>query len=247
MKLRMNSAELRNRIAPIIEAYDNDVGSNFDAIYECAALINEYLMDNPQDTEWLLRLADLYVAPPVEDQVLTFETLERIFAYDPLNLQAILMYAFFEFYFFGTVSEKTLTKVEFAPQKTCCDASMVLLAMARYYEYIDEAKKKLMLKKSAIACAHCIEPWRSLAYGSTGTVEGMVYGNHVLRFIARNAHLINQEYEELIINLDQFFDEWYRGYFVMPWVIKDMQRLAYGRLNGSVSSGFSSLVLSSWR
>lgn len=192
-----------------------------------ASTIEGYLANHPHDTEWFLRLARAYFS--IADIEQNFVPLNKVFECDAMNLEAILMYAFFDFYRFGQVSEKVFTKLQFATPVTCCDKAMILLAISWYYEYLDGAKKILILEASAAVCRHCIRSWKFLSY-SQNSVRRMIYSNYVLQFIIHNPHLINRDNGESFISLEEFFDEWYRGYYVPEDDLKRITQNVYGSI-----------------
>lgn len=228
----MNLTELKNIITPIIRWYNNHTDDDLlKNIYFCAEQIEEFLDEHPKNTEWRLKLTRLYFCTPAEDYEMCVETLEKIFKYDAYNIRATLMYAFFEDYFLGTVSEKTLARLKLTTPITCCEKSMVLLAMSWHYSHFNKKTAKSLLKRAASVCEHCIEPWFHLTYENNNQVENMICANYIARFIAKNASLISRKHDEYMISVDDFFDTWYKGYFQHDWVNRDRLFKMYGKID----------------
>lgn len=235
--LVMNATRLNNTIMPIVRWYDEHEDNNFvNNVHFCAHQIEEYLEDHPADTEWWLRLANLYFETPIEDYEMIIDSLEEIFTYDPYNLQATLMYAFAEDYFIAGVREKTFARLKSVKPISCCDKSMVFLAMSWRYSSRRKHEAQMFLRSAAASCGHCIAPWIKIIHSSKNLLEKMVCSNYVIGFIKKNPHLINKKYTESMINVDQFFDEWYRGYFTRSWSQAALREYMYGVLDRQSSA-----------
>jgi lipopolysaccharide biosynthesis regulator YciM len=119
-----------------------------------AELLEEYLKNNPQDTQAWLRLFMISMSDrlDLENEMRAIEACKSILAYDPYNVRALLALSYVYYYYPHNKYEDAIVEKLFTVQTDNQeDMSLIELARARYYEDKNDAvlQEKALVKSIA--------------------------------------------------------------------------------------------------
>lgn len=230
----MTSNELKKVLFPLIDNYSMYYGNSSVMLY--ADMIKSYLLENPHDVTWKIRLALVYYIPPVQDFRFIAEVLGSILAHDSNNPTALFMYAVMEIYFYGAVCERVVQKIDHIDSNDPDILYMKMMVKAFYYEGVDGNLQEHFLCEALQLKSLSIKPYDSLIFlnDKTDALSCMACAYKILAIIDSHPEKINKTtIEPQLISAQAFLDDWYYGYYISESRIAQMNNYAYGILRFS--------------
>jgi tetratricopeptide (TPR) repeat protein len=134
------------------------------------AFLSEMVTREPNNTEWLLRLAIVELDPPFADYYKSLELLEKVLTQDPNNITAVLIKAYVKHFCLGGVDEALLHKINSIKTESNEEKSMLAFITAWFYQdqqLVDSKSKELhegemhcLLESIRLCDKHVWNHWR---------------------------------------------------------------------------------------
>lgn len=201
-------------------------GFTDEKLTEIETVIKNYLVDHPKDTEMWLRLTMLEHNPPWEDPDRMVGYLHSILAYDPFNIQAVLMLAYIEDLFFGRMKDETRDVLYQLQAKDPEILSMIEYAKA--FDYLEENRELFVkhLAESIRLWDKHVNNFKLLGkyYIKIGNVKK---GILLLKKALENIQVIyGENYDTTdITDINEFFNYYYKGTHTTFLVRDDLEEL----------------------